>query len=196
MILGCEETRSAIVVDPGDDAEHILSLLAQHRLNTVYLLHTHAHIDHIGATDLLRSKTGAQTAVHQEDIFLVQNLGLQAEYFGWPDPAVPDIDLFLNGGETLSFGKKSTHVLHTPGHTPGSVTFHVPTLGLITGDTLFKGSIGRTDLWGGSYPTIIDSIRKTLFSFPDETIVYPGHGPATTIGQEKQRNPYVGSGVP
>ncbi len=192
IILGCEETRSAIVIDPGEEADRILHLLSHHQLKTLYLFHTHAHIDHIGATDAVRAKTAASAALHEEDMFLCRNLAVQAELFGLDTPTIPTIDLFLKQGETLSFGEQKAEVIHTPGHTPGSVTFYVPTVGLFTGDTLFSGSIGRTDLWGGSHPTLIDSIKTKLFSFPDDTVVYPGHGPTTTIGREKKQNPFVG----
>ena len=195
MILGCEETKAAVVIDPGEDAIRILQHLVQYELKTLYLLHTHAHIDHIGATDLVRTQTGAESALHEEDMFLCQNLSLQASLFDLPCPPVPIIDLFLKQGDIFSFGKHHVEVIHTPGHTPGSVSFYIPTLGLLTGDTLFRGSIGRTDLWRGSYPTLIDSIKTKLFPFPDETIVYPGHGPTTTIGAERAGNPFVGLGV-
>ena len=191
MILGCEETRAAIVIDPGDSADQINALFEKHQLNPVYLLHTHAHIDHIGATDEMKAKTGARAALHEDDLFLCQNLTLQAEHFGLPAPPIPVIDHFFKKKESLSFGKEIVEVFHTPGHTPGSVTFYIPTIGLLTGDTLFKGSIGRTDLWGGSYRTIIASMTELLHTFPDETVVYPGHGASTTLGKEKRENPFV-----
>lgn len=195
MIFGCEETKAAIVVDPGEDSGLILQRLAKYELKTLYLFHTHAHIDHIGATDAVRTQTGAESALHKEDLFLCENLALQASLFDLPTPPIPTIDILLKQGDLFSFGKNRLEVLHTPGHTPGSVSFYIPTIGLITGDTLFKGSIGRTDLWRGSYPTLIDSIQSKLFSFPDETMVYPGHGPSTTIGDEKRGNPFVGIGM-
>jgi glyoxylase-like metal-dependent hydrolase (beta-lactamase superfamily II) len=201
VILGCEETKAAVVIDPGEDADRILQQLAKWELKTLYLFHTHAHIDHIGATDAVRTQTRAETALHEEDMFLCQNVALQASLFDLSCPPVPTIDLFLRDGDIFSFGKHRVEVLHTPGHTPGSVSLHIPTMdfsdglsgALFTGDTLFKGSIGRTDLWRGSYPTLIDSIKTKLLSFPDTTAVYPGHGPATTIGAEKEGNPFVGS---
>jgi glyoxylase-like metal-dependent hydrolase (beta-lactamase superfamily II) len=195
MIFGCEETKAAIVVDPGENADRILQRLAKYELKTLYLFHTHAHIDHIGATDAVRTQTGAATALHKDDLFLCENLALQASLFDLPTPPIPTIDILLKHGDLFSFGGNHLNVLHTPGHTPGSVSFYIPTIGLLTGDTLFKGSIGRTDLWRGSYPTLIDSIQSQLFSFPDETIVYPGHGPSTTIGEEKRGNPFVGIGM-
>ncbi len=192
MILGCEETKTAVVIDPGADAARIVESLSRQQLKATYLLHTHAHLDHIGATDLVRKKTGATASLHEDDMPLCQNLQMQADLFGLPSPPIPPIDRFLKQGETLSFGKLKLEVLHTPGHTPGSVSFYISDLGLITGDTLFFGSIGRTDLWGGSYSTIIHSIHKQLLSFPDETAVYPGHGPRTSIGQERASNPFLG----
>lgn len=191
MILGCEETKAAIVIDPGDESDRILDRLDRLQLKTVYLLHTHAHLDHIGATDLVRKKTGAKAGLHEDDMPLCENLPVQAALFGLPAPPTPTIDRFLKGGDSLSFGRRTAEVLHTPGHTPGSLSFYIPTLGLMTGDTLFAGSVGRTDLWGGSYPTLIRSIQKELLSFPDETAVYPGHGPKTTIGRERGANPFL-----
>ena len=191
MILGCEETKAAIVIDPGEESDRIVDRLEKLRLKTIYLLHTHAHLDHIGATDSVQKKTGAKTGLHEDDMPLCENLHIQAERFGLPTPPVPAIDLFLKGGDSLSFGERKAEVLHTPGHTPGSLSFYIPTFGLITGDTLFAGSVGRTDLWGGSHPTLIRSIQKELLSFPDETMVYPGHGPKTTIGKERRGNPFL-----
>ena len=191
IILGCEETGLAVVIDPGEEADRIMLRLNKHQLKPVYLLHTHAHIDHIGATDTVRTKTGACVALHEDDLSLCQNLGLQADHFGLPAPPIPVIDHFFKKEESLSFGKKTANVFHTPGHTPGSVTFYIPTVGLMTGDTLFKGSIGRTDLWGGSHRTIMESITAMLDNFPDEMVVYPGHGPATTVGREKRENPFI-----
>ncbi len=191
MLFGCEETQSAILIDPGDDAETILSVLARHRLRALYLLHTHAHLDHIGATHDMRQKSMAAACLHEDDMPLCENLAVQADLFGLPAPPVPTIDRFLKDGDVLSFGHHKVDVLHTPGHTPGSVSFHIPSIGLITGDTLFAGSVGRTDLWGGSQPTLLRSIHTRLLSFPEETVVYPGHGPKTTIGREKRSNPYL-----
>lgn len=191
VILACEETQTAVVFDPGEEADEILDRLARHRLKVIFLLHTHAHLDHIGATDAVRAKTGAATGLHEEDLFLCENLHVQASLFGLPMPPIPPIDRFLKHGDSFSFGREKVEVIHTPGHTPGSVSFYVPAFGLLTGDTLFAGSVGRTDLWGGSYPTLIGSIQKRLLSFPDETAVYPGHGPRTTIGRERRSNPFL-----
>jgi len=184
MVIGCEETRSAVVIDPGEDAGKILEVLSRHQLKTVYLLHTHAHLDHIGATKTLHQKTGGATCLHEDDMFLCEHLSDQAALFGLPTPETPEIDQFLNNKDSLSFGNVKAEVFHTPGHTPGSLSFYIPDIGLLTGDTLFSGSVGRTDLWKRSQSTLITSIKNQLLSFPDETVVYPGHGPSTTIGQE------------
>jgi glyoxylase-like metal-dependent hydrolase (beta-lactamase superfamily II) len=192
LILGCEETQAALVIDPGEEPENILERLLHLGLKTVYLLHTHAHLDHIGATDGVQKKAGGLTCLHEDDMTLCKNLELQASFFSLPTPTTPQIDRFLKDGDSLSFGNHSVEVLHTPGHTPGSLTFYIEGFGLVTGDTLFAGSIGRTDLWGGSHSTLIHSIRKKLLSFPGETSVYPGHGPKTSIGREKKGNPFLG----
>lgn len=190
-VLACEETRSAVVIDPGEEAERIVALLTEHDLKPLFILHTHAHLDHVGGTDALQKAKGGETCLHEDDMPLCQHLALQAELFGLPEPTTPTIDRFLKDGDRLSFGRESIDVLHTPGHTPGSLCFFISNIGLWTGDTLFAGSVGRTDLWGGSHPTLIGSIRKKLLSFPTDTLVYPGHGRSTAIGLEKERNPFL-----
>ncbi|MBI3805848.1 MAG: MBL fold metallo-hydrolase [Nitrospirae bacterium] len=191
ILLACEETRSAVVFDPGEEADRILASLARLELNAIFLFHTHAHLDHVGATDAVRKKTGAATGLHEDDMILCENLHIQAALFGLPTPPTPPIDHFLKHGDRFSFGKERVEVIHTPGHTPGSISFFIPGTGLLTGDTLFAGSIGRTDLWGGSHPTLISSIERQLLSFPDDTVVYPGHGGRTTIGKERKSNPFL-----
>ena len=191
MIIGCEETRTAIVIDPGGDTERILSVLSKYQLQTAYLLHSHAHLDHIGATKPVHEKTEAVTCLHEDDMFLCEHVAAQAALFGLHPIDAPRISQFLKDGDRISFGKQSVEVLHTPGHTPGSLSFYIPGIGLITGDTLFAGSVGRTDLWKGSFPTLMTSIKKSLLTFPDETRVFPGHGPGTTIGRERSQNPFL-----
>lgn len=191
IILACEKTRSALVIDPGGDAARILAFLSLHKLKLAQIIHTHAHLDHVGATDEIHKKLGGLTGLHEDDMPLCNHLGLQAELFGLPTPATPTIDQFLKDGMSLSFGEKTVEVIHTPGHTPGSLCFFVQDFGLLTGDTLFFGSVGRTDLWGGSQATLLDSIKKKLLTFPNETVVYPGHGPKTAIGMERHNNPYL-----
>ncbi len=190
-ILACEETRSAVLIDPGGDADRILSVLSQHKLKLEQIIHTHAHLDHVGATDDIHKKLGGLTGLHEDDMPLCNHLMLQAELFGLPTPPTPTINQFLKDGTSLNFGNKTVEVIHTPGHSPGSLTFFVQDYGLLTGDTLFFGSVGRTDLWEGSQTTLLSSIKKKLLAFPDETVVYPGHGPKTAIGMERHNNPYL-----
>ncbi len=192
-ILGCEETREALVIDPGDEAELILPLLAKHQLSVQYLLSTHAHIDHVGDLEKLKEQTGAQVLLHERDLKLYQNLPMQAARFGLSTPPITEIDHFVHEGDRISFGRHSGEVLFTPGHTPGSLCLHLPEQAgqLFAGDTLFQMSIGRTDLWDGSYKDIIASIRNRLLVLDENTVVYPGHGLPTTIGEEKQHNPFL-----
>ncbi len=195
-ILGCEETGEAIVIDPGYEADRISSLLEKYKLKPKYLVHTHAHFDHLGATDPLYQKSKADVCLHPEDLFLYENVAMQCGLFGFPTLTVPKLTQHLKEGDQLCFGKHKLQVIHTPGHTPGSVTFHLEKEGspwLFTGDTLFLQSIGRTDLWGGDYSTIIKSIQNKILPFQEETIVFPGHGPQTTVGQEKDSNPFLQS---
>jgi len=192
LILGCESTREAWVVDPGDEADRILLVLNQHGLRLKTILHTHAHLDHIGATHQLQLVTGASVALHSDDLFLNNNLPMQAEVLGLPVPATPQIDYSLKDEECVKLGSLETQVIHTPGHTPGSVCFFLPGEDeiLLTGDTLFAGGIGRTDLWGGSHRDILRSLDR-LMSFRDKTEVFPGHGPPTTILKERTNNPFL-----
>jgi hydroxyacylglutathione hydrolase len=192
VVLGCGKSREAVVVDPGDDPDRILEILERHRLTIRYILHTHAHLDHIGATAPLQAKGGGVACLHEGDLFLAEKLSVQASLFGLPSPPTPTIDRFLQDGERYVAGEIAAEVIHTPGHTPGSVTFSLDGEALLlTGDTLFAGSIGRTDLWGGSYEAILRSIHGRLMVFPDSTVVFPGHGPKTTIGRERGTNPYL-----
>ena len=192
-ILGDESTRDAVVVDPGDDIGQVLHVLAKHGLTVKYIVATHAHIDHVGGIDKLKQATGAAVLMHQSDLPLYQDLALQAEWLGVPAPGVTDVDQFLKGGDSLRCGSLSLEVLHTPGHSPGSVSLYLPGENhrILSGDTLFQGSIGRTDLWGGSMDEILRSIQNRLLIFPDETPVFPGHGMPTTIGEERERNPFL-----
>ena len=192
-ILGCVKTREALVIDPGDDVHLILPLLQKHRLNVKYILSTHAHIDHVGDLEKLKVETGAQTLLHERDLPLYQNLPAQASWLGVETPEMTQIDNLIQEGDKIAFGEHSGEILFTPGHTPGSLCLHLPGQMnlLFAGDTLFHRSIGRTDLWGGSYEHIIQSIRRKLLVLDERTIVYPGHGPATTIEEEKRLNPFL-----
>lgn len=192
-ILGDEITREAVVIDPGDDIEQVRQILGKHRLRVKYIIATHAHIDHVGGIEKLKQATGAAVLMHQSDLPLYQDLALQAEWLGVDTPGITDVDQFLKEGDSLRWGTLSLDVLHTPGHSPGSVSLHLPGENhrILTGDTLFQGSIGRTDLWGGSLEDILQSIRSRLLIFPDETPVFPGHGLPTTIGDERESNPFL-----
>jgi hydroxyacylglutathione hydrolase len=200
-IIGDPQTREALVVDPGDEADKILAILAKHRLTVKAIVSTHAHIDHVGGLRKMQQATGAPVLMHGDDVELYRHLDVQAAWIGLraPDPA--EVDKFLREGDSLRWGRFEANVLHTPGHTPGSISLYLPprkndsTAGeaakLLAGDTLFAGSIGRTDLWGGSLEQILRSIHQKLMVLPDETIVYPGHGGVTTIGQERAANPFL-----
>ncbi len=190
IIMGCGQTREALVVDPGDEVDRILEVLDSHNLKVTGILQTHAHFDHVGATKPLKEATGAPVYLHKEDLFLYQHLAEQVAMFGLKAPESVNIEHWFKEGDVVKAGTVSAQVLHTPGHSPGSVSFHLSDR-LLSGDTLFAGSIGRTDLWGGSYEQIIQSIRTKLMVFPDETEVYPGHGPSTTVGREKQHNRFL-----
>jgi glyoxylase-like metal-dependent hydrolase (beta-lactamase superfamily II) len=199
-IIGDPLTREALVIDPGDEVTRIMDLLGRHKLTVKAIVSTHAHIDHVGGLSKLHRYTGAPVLMHREDLPLYQAMEMQAAFLGVAAPEITDIDNLLKEGDTLRWGDYEALVIHTPGHTPGSVCLYVPqeagTVTLVApqlyaGDTLFAGSIGRTDLWGGSMPQIMDSLRSKLLELPDTTIVYPGHGPATTIATERHSNPFL-----
>jgi glyoxylase-like metal-dependent hydrolase (beta-lactamase superfamily II) len=194
-VLGDETTREAIVIDPGDDIERVQEILARHNLQVHCIVATHAHIDHVGGIEKLQRATGAAVLMHASDLPLYQNLAVQAAWLGVRPPAAVEVDQFLKTGDVVRSGRLTLEVLHTPGHSPGSVCLYMPgaQAKIFSGDTLFQGSIGRTDLWGGSFDQILRSIHQTLLRFPDETPVFPGHGPATTIGDERESNPFLQS---
>lgn len=193
QILGCEQTREAIVIDPGDEVDRILAVLQRHQLKLKHIIATHAHLDHVGDIKRLKDATGAAAYMHEGDLFLYDNMPMQASLLGLTAPPKANLDGVLREGEKLTAGTIEASVIYTPGHTPGSLTFHVPdtTARLFTGDTLFRRSIGRTDLWGGNYQEILRSIHQKLLAFDDDTVVCPGHGPVTTIGQERAVNPFL-----
>jgi hydroxyacylglutathione hydrolase len=193
-ILGDETSHEAIVVDPGDDIARIMALLARHNLTVKQIVITHAHIDHIAGAHRLKQLTGAPVLYNQNDIPLVKMMDVQAGWLGMATPAVPDPDDTLEDGKLISIAGLSGSILHTPGHTEGSVCLYIPdeTL-LIAGDTLFAGSVGRTDLPGGNTQKLLTSIHERLLTLPDEINVIPGHGLRTTIGAERASNPFLQS---
>lgn len=226
-ILGDPVTREAIVVDPGDDVARILQILQKHKLTVKAIVSTHTHIDHVGGLAALHAATGAPVLIHQADMPLYEILDQQADFLGTPMPPISKIDGFVKDGDTLRWGNFAAQVMHTPGHTPGSIVLYadaagtkareskpvhgdgwviVPASGaksakqaadaiesplLIAGDTLFQGSIGRTDLWGGSMKDILRSIREKLLVLPERTRVIAGHGDETTVGAEREENPFL-----
>lgn len=191
-IIGDPVTQQAIVVDPGGAAERILREVRALGLTVTRILHTHAHFDHFLASGEMKNATGAALCLHEDDRELWDMLEMQCRAFGVPYVPVPPPDYWLTDEEKVSIGHVTATALHTPGHTPGSMSFHVPEGGVVlAGDTLFRGSIGRTDLWGGNFDTIERSIRDRLYTLDDSTLVVTGHGPETEIGWEKQRNQFV-----
>jgi hydroxyacylglutathione hydrolase len=225
QVIGDPETREALVLDPGDEVERVLEVLRRHSLNVRAIVSTHAHIDHVGGLQKLQAVTGAPVLMHGDDLELYRHLDEQAAWLGVPPPLSARVDQLLREGDVVRWGGYAASVLHTPGHTPGSVSLYLSSEHaygvppedaghvtparadhagaaelrkgiLLAGDTLFAGSIGRTDLWGGSFEDILRSIHAKLLVLPDQTLVYPGHGPATTIGEERANNPFLQSQGP
>lgn len=192
-VLGDETTHEAIVVDPGDDIEEIVKLLDRHRLKVKFIAITHGHIDHVGGAKKLKERTGAPVYLNENDLELMEQVPIQASWIGVAPPEVASIDVLLKEGDTLECGKIRASVLHTPGHTQGSVCLLLDGQDktLLAGDTLFRDSIGRTDLPGGNFRQIMQSLKDKLLALDDRTIVVPGHGPLTTIGREREVNPFL-----
>ena len=191
-IFGDETTHEAVVVDPGDDISDIQAILDRHRLRVTAIVITHAHIDHIGGAEKLKRSSGAPVYMNEKDRFLAGNLAMQAAWIGVPTPVDPGIDVAAHDGDVILLAQSAFHVLHTPGHTPGSISLWIPgEQKLVAGDTLFRDSIGRTDLPGGNFQQEIASIRNKLLTLPEESLVIPGHGANTTIGREKEMNPFL-----
>lgn len=199
-ILGDPKTREAIVVDPGDEVERILDMLGRYKLTVKAIVSTHAHIDHVGGLAKLRQYTGAPVMMHREDLPLYNGMDVQAAFLAMKTPELTEVDQLLKDGDVLQWGGYQADVIHTPGHTPGSLCLYLPKVSgkvtlsqpqLYAGDTLFAGSIGRTDLWGGSMEQIMESLTQKLMQLPDDTIVYPGHGEVTSIGRERASNPFL-----
>jgi hydroxyacylglutathione hydrolase len=193
-ILGCEKTRRGVIIDPGDSARAILKVVAQQGLTVEQILLTHAHFDHVMAVEAIQQATGAPFFLHPADLPILHDVPARVSL--WLDTEIdplPDPDGFLEAGQVIQFGEEQLEVRFTPGHAPGHVVFvHHAGRQVFGGDTLFQGSIGRYDVPFADGPTLFHSIRTQLFTLPDEYVVYPGHGPATTIGDERRDNPFVG----
>jgi glyoxylase-like metal-dependent hydrolase (beta-lactamase superfamily II) len=193
-ILACPDVKEAIVVDPGGEHQRILEVVRHYDLTVKWIIHTHAHLDHIYETRDVKEQAGGTIALHRDDAFLYDGFAMQAAMFGWQVRPTLPVDHWLSDGESLPFGKQLAEVLHTPGHTPGSCCFKLDTADgplLLAGDTLFQRSIGRTDLPGGDYATIERSIQRRIYTLDPDTAVICGHGPRTTVGDEARHNPFV-----
>ena len=184
-ILGCEQTKEAVVIDPGAEAKRIQSGLQKHALKLKYIINTHGHFDHVGANKGLKELTGAPILIHQEDAPMLSH---GAGMWGMGSQK-SQADQFIKDGDRISFGQSTLEVIHTPGHSPGGISLYTPKV-VFVGDTLFAGSIGRTDFPGGDYDLLISCVRNRLFVLGDDVKVFPGHGPDTTIGYERENNPF------
>ncbi len=193
-IIADEKTRDALIIDPGDEPDKILEIIKHYNLNVKYMLHTHAHLDHIMGTRKVKEQTNGQILLHKDDNEIYNNLKMQGSFFGLNLQDPLKVDQFIEDNQIISLGDSiKTKVIHTPGHSPGSVCFHFdnPADNMVfSGDTLFAKSIGRTDLWGGSHPQLLKSIKDRIFSLEESTVVCPGHGSKTTIWEEKNKNPF------
>jgi glyoxylase-like metal-dependent hydrolase (beta-lactamase superfamily II) len=196
-VVGCERTKHAVFIDPGDEVEQLLAFIANEQLQVDYILLTHAHVDHVSGVAEAKRSLDVPIYLHHDDLFLYQNAVRTGMMFGLTVEEPPPVDRYYEGEGPITFGDYQVRVVHTPGHCPGGVCLAISKQGdadpphLFVGDTLFAGSIGRTDLPGGDYETLLQAITSRLFEFPDESIVHSGHGPETTIGREKATNPFV-----
>jgi len=202
FVIGCEETREGVIIDPGDEVADLLMAIKDRDLTITNILLTHAHLDHVTGVGRARAALNVPVWLHKDDEFLYEAVVQQGQMFGLRVEPQPPVDRFYEGEGPLTFGRYAVRVLHTPGHCPGGVCLAVSKAArpgdtrpeppvLIVGDTLFAGSIGRTDLPGGDASTLLRSIREVLFKFPDDTVVWPGHGEQTTIGKERRTNPFL-----
>ena len=196
FVVACEKTREAVLIDPGDGTPGLLAFAEAEQLSARHILLTHAHVDHVTGVAAAKRALKAPVYLHRDDLFLYERAVESGAQFGLTVEPQPPIDIFYAPGQVIAFGEYEARPHHTPGHCPGGVCLQIGRKGergkhLFVGDTLFAGSIGRTDFPGGDFQTLIASIRHVLFSFGDDAIVYPGHGPTTTIGQERRTNPFL-----
>ncbi len=190
FILADDKTKEAVVIDPGDDAQAILKIIKEKGLKVKYIINTHAHFDHVGANRAIKEATGAELLIHEDDAPVLAAVSSQSRSFGMNPVSSPSPDRLLKHGDIITAGEISLKVLHTPGHTAGGISLLEEGL-VFTGDALFAGSIGRTDFPGGDLMTLLRSIRTNLMTLPDDTKVFSGHGPASTIGDERAENPFL-----
>jgi glyoxylase-like metal-dependent hydrolase (beta-lactamase superfamily II) len=196
-VVGCERTKKAVFIDPGDEVEQLLDVIKSRELEVTHILLTHAHVDHVSGVAEAKRALGVRVYLHKDDQSLYDNAVRTGMMFGLTVEQPPPVDRYYEAADPIVFGDYTVKVFHTPGHCPGGVCLAIARSGdtsaphLFVGDTLFAGSIGRTDLPGGDYDTLLRAITETLFSFPDYSIVYSGHGPETTIGRERATNPFV-----
>ncbi|MCI0495020.1 MBL fold metallo-hydrolase [candidate division KSB1 bacterium] len=188
-IIGCEKSNEAAVIDPGDEIHKILNEINKNRFVLKSILLTHAHVDHLGCLLKLKEATSAAVVMHSADLPLLERSKVQAMMFGLPNPGNPRADRYVEDGELINIGELQLTAIHTPGHSPGSLTYKIDDC-LFVGDLIFAGSIGRTDLPGGSFETLINSVQTKIFTLDEETKIYPGHGPMTTVGEERRFNPF------
>ncbi len=197
FVVGCERTHQAIYIDPGDEVDQLLAFIAAEQLHVTHILLTHAHVDHVSGVAEAKRALGVPIYLHKDDVPIYQSAVRTGMMFGLTVEEPPPVDRYYEDNDLIAFGDYEVRVTHTPGHCPGGVVLAISKKGedsapvLFVGDTLFAGSIGRTDLPGGDYDTLLRAITEVLFKFPDESIVYAGHGPETTIGREKATNPFV-----
>jgi glyoxylase-like metal-dependent hydrolase (beta-lactamase superfamily II) len=200
FVVACDQTREAVLIDPGDEVDELLAVAETQSLAIRHILLTHAHVDHITGVAAAKRALNVPVYLHRDDLFLYERAVEMGAMFGMRVTAAPPVDVFYTSGQVIPFGTLEAVVHHTPGHCPGGVCLEIRTSGtagkdLFVGDTLFAGSIGRTDLPGGDLTTLLASIRDVLFAFGDDARVYPGHGPSTTIGRERRTNPFLQSRV-
>lgn len=195
-VVGDPDTGDAALVDPGDEPEALAELVTSRGLTPRFVVNTHAHLDHVGAVAALKARYGIPFLLHPGDRMWLENLDMQARMFGLETPETPGVDRWLADGEELALGNRRFRVIHTPGHTPGGTClFFEADRVLFTGDTLFAGSVGRTDFPGGSWDDLEAAIRTRLFPLGDEVVFHSGHGPSSTLGEERRSNPFVGEGA-